>query len=158
MRSELLNGGAYSRTAFGSINNTATAAGAGDATEVNGDYANRMDGENGLAMSCKVVITYTASLAAGKTLSFAANLQDATDGAGAGVADYGTALASTVVASATGTNKGTVELDFDLSGAEQFIRAQITPDLSNTATDTCEWSAAYHFFGYQQNPVSDSLV
>jgi len=160
MRAELLNGGAYSRAAFGGINVTATAGSTGDATEANSAYVDRMDGANGLAMSVKAIITYTTALGAGQSLSFAANLQDATSSGGDAVADFGEALPATVVASSVGggTVTGVVELDFDLSGAERFIRLQSTPDLSRANTDTAEYSVTFVVYGHQRTPVSNSLV
>ena len=134
----------------------ATAAGTGDNTEVNGAYIDRSD-----FFSVKCVIAYTATLAEGETLSIAANLQDATSAAGAGVADFGTAYASTVVATGgTGgsTETGVLELDFDLLTADQFIRLQFTPDLSAGATDVAELAAVYILGGSNENPVTASVV
>lgn len=160
MRSELYNGGAYCRSAFQAINKTATAAGAGDATEVNGDYVSRL-GDHGLAMSAKLVITFTAALGQGETLTFAANFQDADDVSGTEAADYGDLVAATVVAtgdSAGSTEKDTVEIDVDLSGAREFVRSQITPNLSRGATDTVEWSAALVFFGDKNQPATRAIA
>lgn len=131
---------------------SATAAGTGDATEVNGAYIDRQG-----FSSLKVVIAYTTTLAATKTLSVAANLQDATSNAGAGVADYGDAMASAVVATGPtggGTVTGVIELDFDVSGADQYVRVQYTPDLSATSTDTATLSAVYVLGGAQVQPVT----
>lgn len=129
-----------------------TAGGTGDATEVSGAYIDRQG-----FSSLKVVIPYSAVLAATKTLSIAANLQDATSLAGAGVADYGSAMASAVVATGPtggGTETGVVELDFDLAGANQFVRVQFTPDLSATGTDTASLAAVYILGGAQVQPVT----
>lgn len=131
---------------------TATAGGTGDATEKDCAYIDRQ----GFA-SLKVIIGYTATLAADKTLSIAANLQDATSLAGAGVADFGDAMASAVVATGPtggGTVTGVVELDFDISGADQYVRLQYTPDLSATGTDTATLSAVYVLGGAQVQPVT----
>lgn len=131
---------------------SATAAGTGDATEVNGAYIDRQG-----FSSLKVVIAYSATLAATQTLSVAANLQDATSSGGAGVADYGDAMASAVVATGdTGgsTEFGVVELDFDVSGADQYVRVQYTPDLSASGTDTASLSAVYILGGAQVQPVT----
>lgn len=160
-RSTVLNGGAYARSAFLAIGKTATAGGAGDATEVNSDYVDRALADVGFAQSAKLVITYTATLAEGKTLSFAGNFQDATKSDGTAVADYSDAFAAHVVATgATGgsTETGTFEVDVDLSGAREFVRAQITPDLSATATDTCSWSAALVLFGDQRHPSTKAVA
>lgn len=160
MRSELLNGGAYCRTAFAAINKTATAAGSGDATEVDGSFFDRLQSDAGPFLSAKLVITYTTTLTATKTLSFAVQFQDATSSGAAAVADYGDAIAATVVAtgeSGGSTETGTVEIDIDLAAAREFVRAQITPDLSASGTDTCEWSAAYVLFGPKTQPCSSAI-
>ena len=163
-RSDFLNGGAYARTAFQAINQTATAGGAGDATEVDCAWVDRIidaAAEGGMAMSAKLVISFTATLAEGETLSFAAQMQDATASDGTGVADYEDAVASAVAAtgdSGGSTETGTVEIDVDLSHANQFVRSQVTPDLSAGATDTAEWSACLVFFGHNRMPISQSAV
>lgn len=131
---------------------SATAGGTGDATEKNCAYIDRQG-----FSSLKVVIAYSAALAEDKTLSIASNLQDATSSAGAGVADFGDAMASAVVATGgTGgsTETGVVELDFDISGADQYVRLQFTPDLSATGTDTATLSAVYILGGAQVQPVT----
>lgn len=158
-RADTFNGGFNARSAFASTG-TALAGGAGDNTEVDGVYVNRKDDKSGIAMSAKLVIAYRATLAAGATLSLTVNIQDDADGAGAGV-DYGPAYPKTVVATggAGGTTEsGTIELDFDLAAAEQYVRSQITPDLSAGATDTATVTAVWVFFGAQKGPMSKSVV
>ncbi|MHC1792124.1 hypothetical protein [Solidesulfovibrio sp.] len=132
----------------------ATAGGTGDATEVDGAYIDRQG-----FSSLKVLIGYKATLAATKTLAVAANLQDASSSAGAGVADYGDTMASAVVATgATGgsTETGVVELDFDVSGAGRYVRVQYTPDMSATGIDTATLAAVYVLGGAQVQPVSNA--
>lgn len=133
-----------------------TAAGSGDATEVDGAWIDRR-GYN----SIKVVIPYTATLAESETISVAANLQDASASDGTGAADFGTALSSTVQATGdTGgsTETGVVEMDFDVSGADRYVRIQFTPDLSASATDTAELAAVYVLAGSNENPVTATAV
>lgn len=136
-----------------------TAGGSGDNTEVDGAWIDRQ-GFNNL----KVVVAYTATLAAGATIAIAANLQDASDSAGTGDADYGTALASTVQATGDAgspggsTETGVVELDFDLSGADRYVRIQFTPNLSASGTDTAELAAVYVLAGSNENPVTATAV
>lgn len=161
MRAALMNGGAFCRTAFAAINKTATAGSTGDATEVNCEYVDRKQSDHGPFMSMKVIITYTTTLAAAATLTFAGNMQDATSAGGAGVADYGNAFTATTIAtgpSGGGTVTGTVEIDVDLSAAREFVRAQLTPNLSAANTDTLEWSATYVLFGSPRQPVSSKIV
>lgn len=131
---------------------TATAGGTGDATEVDGAYIDRQGFD-----SLKVLIAYKTTLAQGKTLSIAANLQDATSSGGSGVADFGDAMASAVVGTGgTGgsTETGVVELDFDISGANQYVRVQYTPDMNASGTDTATLAAVYILGGAQVQPVS----
>lgn len=161
MRSELLNGGAYSRTAFQAIAKTATAAGGGDNTEVDCAWVDRMDEHLGLAMSAKLVITYEAALADGQSLTFAGNFQDASDIAGAGAADYSDLILATIVAAANSAGsleQGTVEIDVDLSGAKQFIRSQLTPNLSAGGTDTLKWTANLVLYGSSRQPSSKAIA
>lgn len=155
-RSEILNGGAYCTTARVTGNHTAVAAGSGDNTEVNGDWLDRSVGDSGrfehaaLVMSAKLSVGYTTTLAAGKTLSFAVQFQDADDISGGGAADYGDPVVLTVAAtgdSGGSTETGTFEQDVGLEGAREFIRAQITPDLNASGTDTAAWSAQWVLFG-----------
>jgi hypothetical protein len=155
-RSEILNGGAYCCTARATGNHTAVAAGSGDNTEVNCDWIDRMVGDNGrfehaaLAMSAKLAVGFTTTLAVGKTLSFAVQWQDADTIGGSGAADYGDNTTLTVAATGdTGgsTELGTFESDVGLEGARRFVRAQVTPDLNAGSVDTAAWSAIYALFG-----------
>jgi len=160
--SSVHNGGAYVRSARASGNNTATAAGTGDATEVNAAFQSRLSATKGIAQSAKLIVSFSAVLAQGATLKFAANFQDALDAAGTGAADYPASgesvLSTTVATGGTGgtTETGTFEVDVDLGGAREFIRAQITPDLSAGGTDTLSWNAIYLFFGDQRGPATKS--
>jgi len=129
---------------------TAVAAGAGDATEDSGAYVDRQG-----YLSAKLVITFEAVLQATETLSIAANAQDATDSSGTGVADFGTAFANTVVATGGAggsTERGTVEIDLDLNTANQYLRAQFTPDLSAGATDTAIITSTFILGGADELP------
>lgn len=158
-RADIYDGGFRARTAHASYQ-TATAGGTGDATEADGAYADRFDDASGMAMSAKLVIGYTATLAQDATLTIAANIQDDADGAGAGV-DFGEALAATVVATGGAggsTERGAIELDFDLSSAERYLRSQITPNLSAANTDTCVVWAVWVFFGAGKAPMTKNAL
>lgn len=158
-RDAMHNGGAYSRTALVAINKDVTAGGAGDATEVDGAWIDRSLADVGMALSAKLVITFTATLETGETLTFAGNFQDATSSAGAGSADFSDAFAAVTVAtgdSGGSTETGTYEVDVDLAGAKQFVRAQITPNLSRGATDTANWTATLVLFGDHRQPSSQA--
>lgn len=129
-----------------------TAGGGGDGAEVDGEWIDRQGFK-----SCVVVITYEATLGDGETLTLAGNLQDATDSAGTGAADFGDALASAVVATGgTGgsTERGTEEIEVNLTEAERFIRAQFTPTLSAGTTDTANVAATIILGGPNRKPAS----
>lgn len=130
---------------------TAVAAGTGDATEVSGQWIDRQG-----FLSAKLIVTYQAVLAEGETISIAANLQDATDSSGTGAADFGTASADAVRAtggSGGSTERGVVEIDVDLSAARQYVRAQFTPNLSASGTDTAILSAVLVLGGAESIPA-----
>lgn len=131
---------------------SAVAGGAGDATELDGAWIDRQG-----FLSAKLVVAYDATLAEGETLSLAANAQDAADGSGTGAADFGTAVADAVVATGgTGgsTERGTVEIDLDLTTARQYIRAQFTPNLSAANTDTARVHAVVILGGADRIPAA----
>lgn len=159
MRDKIYNGGAYCRSERGTGNNAATAGGSGDATEVNAAWIDRK-GSKGVAGSMKVIVNYTATLSAGASLSFSGNMQDATSSGGTGAEDFGNVLPATIVASsvAGGTVTGTFELDVDLGSAREFVRAQLTPDLSAANTDTAAWNVTYVLFGDARQPATKALV
>lgn len=156
------DGGAFVRTVYAGAG-AATAGGGGDNTAVNGSWVDRNQGY-GMHQSAKLVISYTTALTAAQTLSFTAKLQDATSIGGAGAADLANdtidnfAFPVTVVATGAGTVNGTVELDLNLAKAREFIRAVITPDLSNANTDTVSWQAVLLFFGADRAPITKTLA
>lgn len=159
-RDDIHMGGAFCRTARQLGNTTAVAAGSGDATQANGAWVDRKDSK-GMAMSAKLVINWTTTLAAGKTLAFGVTFQDAVDVSGTGAATFGDVVASTVVATDSGagsTLTGTTEIDIDLGGAREFIRAQITPDLNAANTDTAAFSATLVFFGAHREPMTQAIA
>nr|WP_295828293.1 hypothetical protein [uncultured Azospirillum sp.] len=156
MHASMQNAAALIAARYGVAGVDVTAGGSGDATEVNCAWVDRL----GFA-SLKAVVTYTATLAAAATLTFAGNLQDASDSGGTGADDYGPALPATVVATGPGgggTVTGVAELDFDLSGTNRYVRLQVTPNLSAANTDVCEFGVTYILAGATENPVSGTLV
>jgi hypothetical protein len=135
-------------------NTTAVAAGSGDATEIDGPAIIRTS-LGSLYESVKLSIHGNATLASGLTLTIAANLQDSADGST--WADFGTALAATVVA--TGESGGSAELfetflDADIRGAKAYLRAQVTPDLTHTGTDTALIGGTLIFGGPTTYPAN----
>lgn len=157
---DVKNGGARARAIFADDHTMVAGAGS-DNSEQSGAWVDRLGADYGTVQSAKLVITGTATLADAATLTVSANMQDATDSSGAGAADHGTAMAAAVVATGgTGgsTETFTVEMDFDLSGAEQFMRSQILADLSAANTDTATWTATWIVFGSDRNPISATVI
>jgi len=129
-----------------------TAGATADGVEVDGAYIDT-DGFDSL----KVLISYTTTLTAAATLTVSANGQDATSSAGAGVADFGDAMTAAVEAtgdSGGSTETGVVELDFDLTGANRYFRAQATLDLSAANTDTVDYHITYVLCGAEVPPAT----
>jgi len=144
------NIGAFLASLNALIANVITATGAAG-TEQDGYWNNRKRKLSGV-----LVISYTAVLGQDETLSIAANLQDATDAAGAGAADYGDAFADAIVATGGAggsTEIGTVEIDVDLSSANGWVRGQVTPTLSAGTVDTVAISAVLVLSGADEYPV-----
>lgn len=137
-----------------------TAAGAGDNTLSSGKWLDRTK-----YRSAKLVVSWTATLAAAATLTLTIGARDASDTSGTGAATYtgpkaGTgnsgAFAIAVVATGPGgggTLFGTTEVDFNLEGANVAIQSRITPDLSAGSTDTARISAVWIFGGGEVIPV-----
>jgi len=155
------NGGAFSRSNFVAINKTATAGSTGDATEVDGAWVDRALTDYGIALSAKLTIAYTTALAGGETLTFAVQMQDDALGDGADPTDVLSAVAASVAAtgdSGGSTETGTIDIDLDLSGLRQFFRAQVTPNLSASGTDTAEWAAVIMLYGGDRQPSSQAIA
>jgi len=115
-----------------------TAGATEDNVEVEGQTINRQG-----FSSCVVMIPFLATLAQDKTLSFGVKYQDSADGS-----TWNTAVvmqAATVAATGDtgGSNEsGIVTLNLLLDPLAQYIRFNITPDMSATGTDTAVWAAA----------------
>lgn len=131
------------------------AGGAGDAAEIDGDDVNRTGFNSALLLvTCKGVIT------ASKTLTVAVQLQHADDSAGAAgtYADLGATYAVTSEVIDDSTTEGMIEVSLDLSEVKEWIRVQITPTFSNTATDTGEVAAVWVLGGAEVLPAQTANI
>lgn len=118
-------------------NNDATAGGSGDNTKVTGDSLIKTGYD-----SCLLAILGTLTVADGETLSYAVEIQDSADGSSWNTATV--LKSSTVVHTSDGGDTDqsfTVPLNVDVSQYDKYIRYNITPDLSASGTDTCNWGA-----------------
>lgn len=162
---------------------TAGAGNDGVAVNGNGLDRKKIGYQQGPGLSAQLLIPYKAVLAATKTLSLAVTMQhDSASGfgtaatatirrvrhvaqgaTGAGtVTDLSSAISSgafpaTVVA--TGDTGGTTErgcliVDLDLGGLKEYVRAQVTADLSATGTDTVALSGALSLGGFVEAPIT----
>jgi hypothetical protein len=117
-----------------------TAGGAGDNTAVPGVILDRA--AIGMPQSGLLAIPFTATLAAGETLSVTYTVAE---GEAADLSDAATLVTGTVAAATGPTGGGTVtgclELDVKLRAGGRYVRVSYTPDLSAADTDTAALSA-----------------
>ena len=152
MTTQIRNIGAMIAVLRAAANTAATAGGSGDNTAVTGVILDRA--AYGFPQSGVVAIPFTATLAAGETLSIGCTVQE---GDASNLSDAATLVtaASAVVATGPGgggTVTGTFELDLSLAGAGRYVRANFTPDLSAANTDTAALSAVFVFGGSDRLP------
>lgn len=154
--------GAYMKPVRAGAEVDGTAGSTGDNTEVNGAWIDTRDYE-----SLEFILSYTATLQAGETLALIANVQDADDIDGNGVADVSTsylsALSSTTIAtgeSGGSTETGTYSVGIDLTMCKRFVRVQWTPNLSASGTDTFKIAPLYVLGGskYPQARTDRSTI
>lgn len=147
---EIENIGSKIAVVRGAANTAVTAGAGGDNTAVTGVIIDRA--ALGWPKSGVVAIPFTATLAASQTLSVAITVQD---GDAANLSDAGTfaTRANAVVATGVGTVTGTIELDVNFTGAKRYVRANFTPDLSATGTDTAALSEVIVFGGAIRLPA-----
>lgn len=153
MTTQLRNIGALISVMRAAANTAATAAGSGDNTAVTGAIIDRM--AIGNPQSAVLAIPYTATLAAGETLSIGHMVQE---GNAANLSDAETLQTADAAVVATGpvgggTVTGVFEVDVPMAGAGQYVRANFTPDLSASGTDTAALSAVLVFGGADRLPV-----
>ncbi|MFP1646112.1 hypothetical protein [Pontitalea aquivivens] len=133
-------------------NTAVTAGGAGDNTEVAGVILDRA--AIGFPQSAVVAIPFTATLAAGATLSIAWDIDEGNN-SGLSDAEVLASAAAAVVATGPvggGTVSGTFEANVPLSGAGRYVRLNFTPNLSAANTDTAALSAVVVFGGMDRLP------
>ncbi|MEB3421735.1 hypothetical protein ACFSDD_17785 [Salipiger marinus] len=121
-------------------NAAATAGGTGDNTAVTGAIIDRA--AVGMPQSGVLAIPFTATLAAGATLSVTYTVQE---GETDDLSDAATLITDTVVAATGPTGGGTVTgclaLDVKLRAGGRYVRCNYTPNLSAANTDTAALSA-----------------
>lgn len=127
----------------------AVAAGGGDAAYVDGieidlqTFVHR-------PTSAALVVHYTTTLTADKTLSLKTKVEegdaDATEGV-YGYRDQGTEIDHGVVSTGAQTAlSGVIVRSVDLRGIKRYFRGSVYQDLSHSSTDTNQLSAVWLFF------------
>ena len=141
---------------------TLTAGGAGDNTNVVGSTIDREGFSTGsLPLSMDFLVYFSATLTATKTLSLTLELDSSPDGAA--WTSFATQAATVVATGPTGggtvtgiarlTVAGNPGPGVSLASAGRFLRSQVTPDLSNTATDTATCIVIGVFGGFDSQPA-----
>ena len=125
-------------------NKTATSAGGGDNTEVEGAMIDADAYSSGI-----ILIQVQTNLTATKTLSFTINADSAATNTNVSTTTDVEVLAKTVVATGADSSVNTA-VQVPVSGdvlkvsSKRYIHFDITPDLSQTnGDDNCTWSAAF---------------
>jgi len=107
-------------------------------------------------LSGTLCITGVANLAATKTLTFAAELQESSDGSSWDTAESITLASSGLVLTGATTAGATFDVNaaVKLKGRKQYIRFNVTPTLSNTESDTANWAGTFVGVGSQDIPTA----
>ncbi|WP_158963916.1 hypothetical protein [Chachezhania sediminis] len=121
-------------------NAAATAGGSGDSTEVTGAIIDRLSIAS--PSSGVLAIPFSAALAEGETLTVGWEIEHGDEDDLSDAASF--ASGSAVVATGPtggGTVTGCFNVDVKLRGCARYVRANYTPDLSASGTDTAALSA-----------------
>lgn len=132
----------------------ATAGGSGDDTAITGVTIDRF-ATSGIPLNAQVVILWTATLAATKTLTLkTVKVQDSADNSN--WTDFATFANPGVVATGPGgggTVSGVTEIPgVDLSSARRYVRLVFTPDLNAANTDTATVVGMFNLAGFDRLP------
>jgi len=128
---------------------TLTAGGTGDDTAITGASVLAQNYNSG-----KLVVTFTATLAEGKTLDLDVNFYHSDDNS-----SFTTVTVAEAVVVATGgtggsTVTGTYEYDFNREKIGRYIKCTVTPNLNATGTDTARVATLFILGGAYENPVT----
>lgn len=150
-----------------------TAAAGQDGVEQDGTSVDRFDIQQNAALdtrrrglSAALFIAVRTTLASAETLSLIANAQDSPDDSVFTDFDHRAsaqpptiALPTLTVGPGVLTNaRDVLKQQYDLTGANRFLRCQFTADLSASGTDTVDVWGLWVFGGAQSNPFASGLV
>jgi hypothetical protein len=132
-------------------NSTATAGGAGDNTEVDGPTIDRT-ALTDRGQSAALFLNYPPALASAQSLAVSVQFQDSADGSSWD--DLGAAQVQTVLGGAGGTFTGVLKYRYtNFHLARRYVRAQVTPNLSASGTDTSGISGILVVGGQDELPT-----
>ena len=144
------------------LDNTSVGAGVGGSgTPVNGNVFDRLANRN-LLLSGKLQLGYKFTGASGHTASVAWAIRDSVESGGtygnierSSPAAHPASGVSTITANDDGTAvRGVVEVDVDLMGAKEFLRAVVTPTLSASGVDSLTLSGIWALGGGEELPAA----
>jgi hypothetical protein len=143
------------------LNPVIVTAGAGtDGTQVNGTVIDRL-GLGELYFSAKVIIPVYPNLTTGVEGTVISNAQDSATTVSTAFADFDDKDGSTVNTLTLGATDSTaafttvseLEYDLDISTAKRYIRIQVTPSMTSTATNTLDYAGILVFGGSDTLPA-----
>lgn len=145
----------YIRPEAAMLTQSITAGGAGDGVEVDGEEIDRKITPD-IPLSMAVVLMFDTTLAQDETLTATVQVQDA-EVSGGPYADFDDPIDfGTMATGPTGGGQviGASKQGIDISGARQYLRIQVTPDLSAGATDTAAVTGLCIMGGFDKIPPS----
>lgn len=128
---------------------TLTAGGTGDDTAITGASVLAQAYNTG-----KLVVTYTATLAEGKTLDLDVLLLHSDDNSTWTTVTVETAKVVSTGGTGGSTNTGVYEYDFNREKIGRYIKSTVTPNLNATGTDTARVATLFVLGGAYENPVT----
>ncbi len=130
------------------------AGGGLDNVKVTGQVIDRFQGSStqGKAESMTVVTQFLAALADTETVALAHELEESDDGSAFDAPEVIEALTVKATASGAENKRGQAEFDIDMRNRKQFVRYNVTLDLSRGATDTASFATVATLGGFDILP------
>lgn len=138
--------GARLKAVSGLAPQTVTAGGSNDDADVNGISVDRF-ALDPLYQSLKVAVPYSASVQGGETVDLSLTLQTSEDGSN--WTDYDDKDGNTTVTNTLddSAGDGVLEVDYDIGGAAQYIRAVVRANFSAGTTDDIDLGVVHVLAG-----------
>ena len=148
------NIGAYITTKFG-LERTASGAGQGGNVGAQDGTVIDRTATRPLNLSAKFAVGWQAIIASGNTLAITVQPRVSDDDVT--YENFGDPVVETITGlNAGGEQRGTVEVDVNLIGAPQYLRARVTPVLSASGVDVAEVFGTWVLGGGETIPPTPS--